>query len=77
MINGIIAPLRAEQKMMEQILSRMTRITLAPEVITLTGEIRTVEMQVPVLNLTMGSRNVPQQNSWAEEVEREDAQRYP
>ena len=83
MINAIIAPLRAEQKIlvnqinrMEQILSGMTGITMAPEVITLTGDNKTVEMQVPVLNLTMDPRNIPQQDSWAEQVEREDAQRY-
>ena len=47
-----------------------------PEVITLSGASRTVEMQVPVLNLTREASNAPQQSFWAEEVEQEDAQHY-
>ena len=83
MVNAVLAPIRAEQKVivnqldrMEQILSKMAGITLAPEVITLSGANGTVEMQVPVLNLTREASNVPQQSSWAEEVEQEEAQRY-
>ena len=83
MMNGVLANIRAEQKIMvnqldriEQMLSKMAGITLAPKVITLSAENGTVEMQVPVLNLTREASNAPQQGSWAEEVEQEDAQRY-
>ena len=44
--------------------------------ITLSGASGTVEMQVPVLNLTREASNAPQQSFWAEEVEQEDAQHY-